>query len=451
MIRAIAFYLPQFHPIAENDEWWGKGFTEWSNVTRARPLFRGHYQPHVPADLGYYDLRVPEVREEQARMARAYGIHAFCYYHYWFSGKRLLERPFHEVLTSGRPDFPFMLCWANENWTRRWDGGEHHILMEQVHNDDNDRAFIRELIPAFKDPRYVRVDGRPLFMVYRTELFPDAKHTVRIWRDECIKAGVGDPHLCRTESRIPGLDPAVHGFDSAYEFPPHGMPHGSNVEPQDLWPNREGVDPTFDGTLWQYEVLARGYLHKKKPDYKLFRGLLCSWDNTPRRQSRGTVVLDASPELYRHWLSRIVAQTRSWHEGDEQLVFINAWNEWAEGCHLEPDKRFGRRWLEATRQALSDPHAVDPLAAEAEAAKQDLPAARAWIERAAARLDAQDDALLGAIADLAGTDTERMAEIARRRDERRRGYQLVRRLYALLDRWRGTRSDDDMPSLPRPR
>jgi lipopolysaccharide biosynthesis protein len=451
MIRAIAFYLPQYHPIPENDEWWGKGFTEWTNVTRARPLFPGHYQPHVPADLGYYDLRVPEVREAQARMAREYGVHGFCYYHYSFSGKRLLERPFNEVLQSGKPDFPFCLCWANESWTRVWDGGESQILMQQVHSDESDRDFIREVIPAFKDPRYIRVDGRPLFLVYRTELLPDPKHTVRIWRDECLKAGVGELHLCRTESRECRLDPAEHGFDSAYEFPPHGMPPGSRVEVDLLWPNREGVDAGFDGLLWQYEVLVRGFLRRGREDYKLFRGLVCSWDNTPRRMGRATLMLDASPELYRYWLSRIVSHTREWHQGDEQLVFINAWNEWAEGCHLEPDRRFGYRWLEATRHALQQPDELDALLAQAEEASKSPAAARAWITRASALLRRQDDTLRAALSDLGGTDRGRLEEIARLRHDRLRGYRLIKLAYRVFDFFAGRYTVDGLPTLPRPR
>src|SRR6266446_2869134 len=199
-VRVIAFYLPQFHPIPENDAWWGKGFTEWTNVTKARPLFRGHYQPHLPADLGFYDLRVAESREAQADLARQYGITGFCYYHYWFAGKRLLHRPFDEVLTSGRPDFPFCLCWANENWTRVWDGGGSEVLMEQTYSEQDDRAHIQALMPAFADTRYFRIDGRPLFLVYRTELLPEPARTADIWRSEVSKAGLGDLYLARVEN-----------------------------------------------------------------------------------------------------------------------------------------------------------------------------------------------------------------------------------------------------------
>ena len=174
--RIIAFYLPQYHPFPENDEWWGKGFTEWRNVVKARPLYRGHYQPHLPADLGFYDLRVPEVRQQQADMARMYGINGFCYYHYWFNGHQLMERPLEEMLSSGNPDFPFMLCWANENWTRAWDGGSRHILIAQNYSEEDDRAHIRYLLDnVFSDSRYIRVDGKPVFLIYRSMLFPNMK------------------------------------------------------------------------------------------------------------------------------------------------------------------------------------------------------------------------------------------------------------------------------------
>src|SRR5262249_47266129 len=218
----VAFYLPQFHPIPENDEWWGPGFTEWTNVAKARPRYRGHYQPHAPADLGYYDLRLAETRRQQAALARAHGIDAFCYYHYWFGGKRLLERPFDEVLASGDPDFPFMLCWANENWTRRWDGQENAVLARQQYSADDDRAHGRWLATAFRDERYVRVDGKPMFLVYRASQLPDPKRTTQIWREEAAKAGVGELYLCRVESfGSEHGDPAALGFDAAVDFQPN--------------------------------------------------------------------------------------------------------------------------------------------------------------------------------------------------------------------------------------
>ena len=220
-VRAIAFYLPQFHPIPENDGWWGPGFTEWSNVTRAQPNFDGHYEPHLPADLGFYDLRVPETREQQAELARAHGIHGFCYYYYWFAGKRLLERPIEEMRASGRPDFPICLCWANENWTRRWDGADREVLIAQNPSPADDERLIRDLLAHFRDPRYIRVGGRPLFMVYRVGVLPDVRASAAIWRDICRREGIGELYLCAAKTYDTG-DPAQYGFDAAVEFPPHG-------------------------------------------------------------------------------------------------------------------------------------------------------------------------------------------------------------------------------------
>ena len=199
-LRSIAFYLPQYHPIPENDEWWGKGFTEWTNVTKAKPIFRDHYQPHLPADLGYYDLRLPEVRQAQAELAKEYGIGGFCYYHYWFSGKRLLERPFNEVLASGKPDFPFCLCWANESWSRRWDGQETQVLTKQTYDGVSDtKNHIHWLIKAFKDPRYIRINDKPLFLIYRAKEIPELERMIVIWREEAEKAGLTGLYLCSVD------------------------------------------------------------------------------------------------------------------------------------------------------------------------------------------------------------------------------------------------------------
>lgn len=344
-LRAIAFYLPQFHPIPENDLWWGKGFTEWRNVTRARPNFSGHRQPLLPADLGYYDLRLSDIREEQARLAREYGISGFCYHHYWFGGQRLLERPFNEILESGRPDFPFCLCWANENWTRRWDGAEHEILIAQNHSEEDDRNFIRSLFPAFADKRYIRIDGRPLLIVYRADILPEAARTADRWREEMHRAGMGEIYLCAAQSFGIG-DPEPYGFDAAVEFPPHG------VDAPDLASAIEKLNPNYTGKVYDYLTAAESMIRKPPPDYALFKAAMPGWDNTARRQNHGNVFINSSPLAYEYWLGRAVELTARRHRGDERLVFINAWNEWGEGAYLEPDQETGYEILKATREIL---------------------------------------------------------------------------------------------------
>lgn len=340
-IRPIAFYLPQYHPIPENDRWWGKGFTEWTNVVRAVPQFVGHYQPHLPSELGFYDLRVPEVRSEQASLAREYGIAAFCYYHYWFGGRRLLERPFADVLRSKQPDFPFCLCWANENWSRRWDGSERDILMAQQHSPEDDRAFIHALFDAFRDERYLRVEGKPLLLVYRPMLLPNPRETADIWREEAAREGLGDLFLCNVHS-FDTAAPEDIGFDAAVEFPPNLKPlRRMNDEVQLL-------NPDFGGIVYEYPDVG----NPSPPPYTLFRGIFPSWDNTARRKSNGAIMQGSSPERYGAWLEEVCRYTMRHLSPGKRLVFINAWNEWGEGCHLEPDARHGRSYLETTREVL---------------------------------------------------------------------------------------------------
>src|SRR5947207_4949510 len=274
-VRTIAFYLPQYHPIPENDAWWGKGFTEWTNVVKAKPLFRGHYQPHLPADLGFYDLRVAESREAQANLARQYGINGFCYYHYWFEGRRLLERPFNEVLTSRNPDFPFCLCWANENWTRIWDGGDSEVLMEQTYSEQDDLAHIRWLSHAFGDPRYIRVDNRPLFIIYRAHKLPDIRKTTAVWREECRRLGVGEVLLCRVDTAADKLPPNEVGLDAAVEFQPDwtslGAPLGSRRLRQSRWNDlhfflrRKFLGD--DTNVQNYSHLVSSMSRRIQPDY----------------------------------------------------------------------------------------------------------------------------------------------------------------------------------------
>lgn len=352
-VRLISFYLPQFHPIPENDAWWGRGFTEWTNVTRAHPWFPGHHQPQLPADLGFYDLRVPEVRDAQAELAAEYGIAGFCYHYYWFAGRRLLHRPLDEVLASGRPSLPFCVCWANEHWTRRWDGAEAEILVRQEYSPENDARLIESLVPAFRDPRYIRVDGRPLLVVYRPGHIPDPARSAATWRDIARAAGLEDLYLCAAETFVgygQWTDPGKLGFDAAVEFPPHAI--------RARWHRPPGLLDGFRGQVVDYADIVLDALNRPLPSYTLFRGLIPAWDNTARRREQAFIVAGARAELYEQWLAASIAWTRRHRAGDERIVFINAWNEWAEGCHLEPDQRDGRRYLEATRRALARAGAV---------------------------------------------------------------------------------------------
>lgn len=342
--RLLAFYLPQFHPIPENDLWWGGGHTEWTSVRRARPGFAGHDQPRVPGELGYYDLRDPGAREAQAALAREHGIAGFCYYHYWFEGRRLLERPFQEVLASGKPDFPFCLCWANENWTRTWDGGDDQVLLLQRYGDDDDRAHIRALLPALRDPRYIRVGGRPLLLVYRTELLPDAARTAAIWREEARAGGVGDLHLARVEGFDASVDPTRIGFDAGVEFAPDWRRLGRRRLLTRRWGRENEV--------YRYDAMVRRMLAKPVPTYPWYRCVTPGFDNSPRRRVEATVLLGSTPEKYGRWLEAVASQARRAPVGDARIVFVNAWNEWGEGNYLEPDGTWGRRYLEATRDAL---------------------------------------------------------------------------------------------------
>ena len=335
--RLLAFYLPQFHPIPENDAWWGDGFTEWVNVQKATPLFPGHYQPHVPADLGSYDLRSPEVREAQANLAREFGVYGFCYYHYWFNGKILLGQPFDEVLASGKPDFPFCLCWANENWTRAWDGLDQQVLIAQNYSPEDDRAHIRWLANAFQHENYIRIQGKPLFLVYRASKIPDPLRTTSLWREEAKAMGIGDLFLCTVES-LPNdrLDPISNGFDAAVEFQPDWASLGP---PSQQLENGNSVH--------DYAAFVERMLQKPMASYPRIPCVTTGWDNTARRRENAYIFKDSTPELYGKWLGEVLDR-----ESEENLVFINAWNEWGEGCHLEPCEKWGFGYLEATRSAL---------------------------------------------------------------------------------------------------
>ena len=336
--RAIAFCLPQFYPTPDNDEWWGRGFTEWTNVVQARPLFDGHYQPRLPADVGFYDLRVPEVREMQARLAMDHGIEAFCYWHYWFHGRRVLSRPFDEVLASGRPHLPFCLSWANETWSRRWHGtgAGQEVLIEQTYSANDDLDHIRWLMTAFADPRYVCVGGRPLFLVYRPFDLPDARRTTDLFRNECVRGGLPEPYLVGINAHRPSDDTRPLGFDVTLNF-----------EPQ-LSAVPGPTDPGLK--LYDYPT-ARRSMRAQRRDYPFHPCVMVSWDNTPRRGGDGIVFINATPETFERGLREVVSSIAD-QPAEERIVFLNAWNEWAEGNHLEPDLRYGRGWVEAVRRVV---------------------------------------------------------------------------------------------------
>ncbi|HEX7069600.1 MAG TPA: glycoside hydrolase family 99-like domain-containing protein, partial [Rhodothermales bacterium] len=331
----------------ENDEWWGKGFTEWRFVTRATPQFHGHYQPHLPGELGFYDLRVPDVQERQIELAKLYGLHGFCYYHYWFHGKRLLRRPMDQLLSHPEWDFPFCLCWANENWTRRWDGRDEEWLIAQAHSPEDDLAFIRDIEPALRDPRYIRIGGRPLLLMYRPALLPDPQATAKRWRIYCEQVGIGDLFLMATHA-FDSLNPRDLGFDAALEF----VPNNTGIRETESPPT--GINPQFRGRLYDYRELVEITAKRDAPaGYPLFRSVTPMWDNEARRPSNGSILINSSPQLYEQWLERTCQWTER-HVGiDKPFVFVNAWNEWAEGAHLEPDQRHGYTYLQATANALA--------------------------------------------------------------------------------------------------
>jgi lipopolysaccharide biosynthesis protein len=359
-IKPIAIYLPQFHPIPENDLWWGKGFTEWTNVTKAKPRFEGHYQPHLPADLGFYDLRLEETRIAQEALAQQYGVYGFCYYHYWFNGKRVLNEPIDRKMQNPKEDLPFLLCWANENWTRAWDGSLQDVLLEQNYSEADDREHIRFLLSYFKDDRYIRVKNKPFFIFYKPDLFPDMASTIAIFREEAAKEGV-ELYLGCFERWI-GWDKEKmleFDFDAIIEFQP--LSNSMKKFINQLEKRKQTIVKRIEDRLRRKFKLKRKVKNiDLKVDYKKFidfdiknnntgvyPGVTPMWDNSSRRVGQNaTMLLNSTPELFEYWYKN-KTKPKNFESLDDSFVFINAWNEWAEGNHLEPCQKWGKSYLEA--------------------------------------------------------------------------------------------------------
>lgn len=360
-VRIIAFYLPQFHPTPDNDRWWGKGFTEWTNVAKAKPLFRGHYQPHIPADLGFYDLRLPEVREAQAEMARDAGIEGFCYYHYWFgNGKMELERPFEEVLASEKPDFPFMLCWANESWHKKfWNkdgkGSSKELLVKQTYPGEQDITdHFNYVLPAFKDPRYIHIDGKPAFMIYKPFYLPNARHFISRWNE-----------LAKQEK----LD-GIYFIGQNQETWKSGL--SRKILELDF--NMVNTVRLFEGAYWHTSWMVRALKKAKRlalrqpfmVDYKkcaeyfhanedneetISPTVIPSWDHTPRSGLNGLVLTNANPDEFADSARKML---QSVAKKNNPVVFLKSWNEWGEGNYIEPDLKYGKGYLQALRNTLEN-------------------------------------------------------------------------------------------------
>jgi lipopolysaccharide biosynthesis protein len=366
-IKPIAIYLPQFHPIPENDQWWGKGFTEWTNVTKANPLFKNHYQPHLPADLGFYDLRLEEARLAQETLAKEYNIYGFCYYHYWFNGKRILHEPLDRKIKNPKEDLPFMICWANENWTRVWDGSENNILLEQKYGENDDRNHIQHLLVYLKDPRYIKFQGKHVLAIYKSELLPDPQKTIRIWKEQAKIEGI-DLLLCRMDAHGKiGEQFLDKGFDRSIDFQPFGYyfdefkkmkSHERNtltyrfikkIKSKFMSESKFDENISLKEGVFDYGEYVKYYCDQPPIPDSCFPCVTPSWDNSSRKRKNFLILKDSNPDIFSMWIEHILKSNLE----EDSFLFINAWNEWAEGNHLEPCQKWGRQYLEKLKNTIS--------------------------------------------------------------------------------------------------
>lgn len=356
--RVIAYYLPQYHPFPENDAWWGKGFTEWTNVARARKLFPGHDQPHIPADLGFYDLRVPEVREQQAALAREAGIEAFCYYEYWFGdGKHLMDRPFKEVVASGKPDFPFCLCWANQSWYKKfWDPnkkGKDRLLVEQKYPGEDDYiAHFNALLPAFRDKRYLRVNGKPLYIVYQPFDSKEIAHFVKLWRRLAQENGLNDFYFVASDFNSEHREEILAmGFDATHNIDHLNIYHCSNVFVKGL----RTIGRNYLGfpMIYKYKDAMRYMLNDDCRRNDVIPVIVPNWDHTPRSKARGLVMTDPKPKYFKQLAKQALELVKNKPE-EERIIIVKSWNEWGEGNYMEPDLEYGHGYINALAEALKE-------------------------------------------------------------------------------------------------
>lgn len=355
--KLVAFYLPQFHSFPENDRWFGKGFSEWSNSSKALPQYIGHYQPHLPIDLGFYNLETTEIMKRQIELAKMYGIYGFSFYYYWFSGHKVMEKPIEMFLADKSLDMPFFMFWANEPWTKLWgDGGQNEILFEHEINDGDDVKFMNDILPYMKDERYIKIDNKPLLVIYNPERYELKKLTNFIVgiRQIAQENGFSDLYIMMPrKAQIPKekmqstLD--KYKLDAIIEFLPH------NISYQEYKPKFEKIaNKKFLGEIYDVEDYVKNKKYIYKTDCKVFKGLYPNWDNTARKCYTGSWIFQSTPKLYKAWLKDIINWTKENNSKAEQFIFINAWNEWAEGAHLEPDQKYGYAYLQATKEALEE-------------------------------------------------------------------------------------------------
>lgn len=340
-VKTIAFYLPQFHTFPENDQWWGMGFTEWTNTRKCVPRFEGHYQPRIPhKDIGYYDLSTESAIEKQIQLALQHKVYGFCFYYYWFSGKKLMEKPLDIFLKHPEWKINFCLCWANENFTRTWDGAATDILIEQKYTNEDPKKFIMDLKKYISDERYIRIDGKPVILIYNMSAIPDVKKTICAWRNYAQKEGIGDIliWMCRTNGSNAKVLGVKKEIDAEVEFPPHNM----------WWkPIKENWERKDEAKIYNYQKLVDVLTYRiekeknKRQGKKLYHTCMMGWDNSCRRKNGWTVYYGYKLEYFGKWLSVLVDEARKNKEEEERFIFVNAWNEWGEGTYLEPDEKYG--------------------------------------------------------------------------------------------------------------